>query len=269
MERIRRRIFDALELTPDDDLPSRLIGAGIMLLIVLNTVALMLETVDSLASFDSAFQTLEWISVGVFTVEYLLRIWTCTADPVYRGVIRGRLRYLLTPMALIDLAAILPAYLPMFISLDLRFIRLLRMFRLFRLFKMARYSDSIRTIGQVLRLKREELVVTTVVVLILIVFASSLLYATENEAQPEAFSSIPKAMWWAAITLTSVGYGDIYPITPLGRLMGSVIAILGIGLVAMPAGVFASGFAEVLQQTRDDRRKKQPSGVCPHCGKEL
>ncbi|KKO18591.1 MAG: Cyclic nucleotide-gated potassium channel [Candidatus Brocadia fulgida] len=131
----------------------------------------------------------------------------------------------------------------MFLPLDLRFIRALRLFRLFRILKMGRYSESIRTLGNVLKEEKEALAITVFAVLILLVVASSLMYFVENAAQPEAFSSIPEAMWWGVATLTTVGYGDICPITPLGRFLGAIIALLGIGTIAVPAGIVTSGFA--------------------------
>ena len=140
--RIKGRIYGILETAPDGDRASRVFDVFIMTLISLNVLAVILETVDSLSSqYGDIFNTFEIFSVSVFTVEYLLRLWTCTTDNRYRSPFSGRLRYAATPMAVIDLLAILPFYLPMVIPLDLRFIRALRLFRLFRLFKMARYSS--------------------------------------------------------------------------------------------------------------------------------
>ena len=148
--------------------------------------------------------------------------------------------------------------------MDLRFIRIMRFFRLFILIKMYRYSKAMKTLGAVLKLKKEELIVAVLTVIGLLIISSSLMYFIENTAQPDAFSSIPASMWWSIATLTTVGYGDIYPITPLGKLLGAVIAVLGIGLFALPAGMLASGFSEEIQY-----RKEQDSRCCPHCGKEI
>lgn len=199
----------------------------------------------------------------VFTLEYLLRLWTCTVDTRFHGAIKGRIRFAATPFALVDLIAILPFYLPMFLPLDLRFIRALRLFRLFRILKMGRYSESLKMLGNVLREKKEELLITIFVVLILLVISSSLMYFIENEAQPKAFSSIPSAMWWGVATLTTVGYGDVYPITPLGKFLGAIIALLGIGAVAVPAGILTSGFAGKIHEKYGKRT------ICPHCGKDI
>jgi voltage-gated potassium channel len=164
-------------------------------------------------------------------------------------------------MAIIDLLAILPFYLPLVLP-DFRFMRAIRLFRLFRILKLARYSDALKTFADVLNLKKEELGVTFFATLILLVVASSMVYEAENEVQPEAFANIPDAMWWGVVTLTTVGYGDIYPVTPLGKFIGSFVVISGIGLFALPAGILASGFNEVLQRRKEKHRKKM---ICPHC----
>jgi voltage-gated potassium channel len=198
----------------------------------------------------------------IFTVEYILRLWTCTINIRFKKPVIGRLGFAATPMSIIDLMAILPFYMPMLIF-DLRFVRVLRLFRLFRLFKLGRYSESLKKFGNVLKSKREELGITVFIVTMLLIFASSVMYHFENEAQPVAFSSIPKAMWWSVATLTTVGYGDVYPVTNIGKLFGSIIAILGVGMVALPAGILASGFAEEI------KNKEKGQIICPHCGKNI
>jgi len=264
VQRIRDRIFGVLELTADDDLPSKLIAIFITTLILLNVIAVIIETVEPISRTGSSFfHAFEVISVTVFTIEYVLRLWTCTSNSRFKSPIRGRIRYTLTPLAIVDLLAILPFYLPMIIPLDLRFMRALRLFRIIRLFKVARYSESLRVIGNVFKKKREELAITIFMVVILLVVVSSLMYFIENEAQPKAFSNIPMAMWWGVVTLTTVGYGDVYPVTPIGKLLGAVIALLGIGMIALPTGILGAGFVEEIHSRREARR------ICPHCGKDI
>jgi voltage-gated potassium channel len=264
LDKPRKRIHEILEVASAGDRPSRAFDVFIMSLISANVVAVILETVEHLsAQWLHVFQAFELFSVVVFSVEYVLRLWSCTANPRYGSPLLGRLRFALTFMVLVDLFAVLPFYLPMIITLDLRFVRALRLLRLFRLFKVGRYSDSLRTIGNVLRAKKEELLVTVFLMLLLLVVASSLVYFLESETQPEAFSSIPAAMWWGVATLTTIGYGDMCPMTPLGKLFGTVIAILGIGMFALPAGILASGFAEEL------RRRRGKAKACPHCGADI
>ena len=264
IEKIKTRTFEILEIASTGDTHSRVFDIFIMTLISLNVIAVILETVESFASqYMPFFEAFEVFSVTIFTIEYLLRIWTCTMDKRFNRPIMGRYRFSVTPLAIVDLIAIIPFYIPMIIPLDLRFIRALRLFRFFRLLKMGRYSESFKTFGNVLKAKKEELIVTIFSVLILLIIASSLMYFCENEAQPQVFSSIPATMWWAVATLTTVGYGDIYPITPFGKIFGSIVAILGVGMFALPTGILGSGFIEDIQN------KQKKSIFCPHCGKDI
>jgi voltage-gated potassium channel len=260
---LKARVFDILEKRNGD---RRFLNIFIMGLILLNVAAVVLETVDWVyAAYFPLFQAFEIFSVAVFTIEYLLRIWSCTEDPRYENPLWGRLRFLIMPLALVDLLAILPFYLPF--AFDLRFLRAMRLFRLFRILKLARYSDSMQTFADVLRLKKEELLLMFFAIMILLVISSSLMYEAEHDAQPEAFASIPAAMWWGIVTLTTVGYGDIYPVTDWGRFIGSVVVILGIGLFALPTGVLASGFAEVLAKSKEEQKMRKIR--CPHCGQYI
>lgn len=248
-ERLKLKLYDVLVDVDVKEPADRIVAVSLMVLILANGLAVMLETVKPIErNYSSFFYGFEIFSVAVFTLEYVLRLWVAPLNPRYEKPIMGRLRYALTPLALIDLVAILPFYLPFAVAVDLRVIRLLRLFRLFRLFKMTRYVESIKTLHNVFRAKKTELIVTAVLISLLLVFASSAMYAIENEAQPDKFPSIPETLWWAVITLTTIGYGDVYPVTPLGKIIGGIIAFLGIGLFALPAGILASGFAEELQK---------------------
>jgi voltage-gated potassium channel len=193
-------------------------------------------------------------------------LWVAPLDPRFAKPFWGRIRYAFTLMAIVDLLAILPALLPLIFTFDLRIIRFLRVFRLFRLFKMSRYVQSLNSLDDVVRAKKEELVVTLVMIGMLLLFSSSLMYIVETEAQPDKFPDIPSAMWWGVATLTTVGYGDVFPITPLGKLFGAFIALLGIGMFALPTGILASGFAEEIKR-RHEKEKTCPP--CPHCGGDI
>ena len=264
VQHVKKRLYDILELSLPDDRVSHHCHRVLFSLILLNTVAIILESMPSLAEhYQWWFTTFEIFSVSIFTLEYLLRLWTCTIDPRFASPLRGRLRFLLTPFALVDLFAILPFYLPFVVSLDLRFVRILRVVRLLRLLKLGRYFQSVQLFGQILREKKEELMVALGGVMVVLLFASACMYSLENAAQPDAFSSIPASMWWGIATLTTVGYGDIHPITPLGKLLGGLISLFGIGLIALPAGILASGFAEVIGSSPD------PQHVCPKCGERI
>lgn len=242
----KRRTHEILEVASPGDRASRVFDIFILSLIGLNVIALVAETVEPVrerAAF--LFDAFEIASVAIFTVEYALRLWSCTASPRYATAVVGRLRFAATPLALIDLMAILP-----FLGVDLRFIRSVRLFRLFRVAKLGRYSTAIRTVGRVLVAKKEELAITLLVLFLLLLLASCLMYFAEHGAQPEAFSSIPAAMWWGVATLTTVGYRDMYPVTSLGKAIAAAIAILGIGMFALPTGILGAGFVEEIQKGR-------------------
>lgn len=259
---LRKRVYEVLEVAKADDNLSKEFDIFIVSLIALNVVAIILESVKSIGEVSPRlFRTFEYISVIVFSLEYILRIWSCVEMPAYRKIVSGRLRFAVTPLAVIDLLAILPFYLP-FSGLDLRFLRVVRMMRIFRIAKLGRYSQSLQTLRRVIVARKEQLVSAVFILFLLLVIAASMLYFAENHAQPENFSSIPAAMWWAVATLTTVGYGDICPVTPLGKLMASIIAILGIGMFALPTGIIGAGFVEEIGRTRKLIR-------CPHCGKEI
>jgi voltage-gated potassium channel len=185
----------------------------------------------------------------VFTIEYAARVWCSVErdDGRYRHPVRGRLRYVLSPLALIDLLAILPFYLTQLLPVDLRF---MRVFRLLVIFKLTRYHSSMILLGRVLRSEAGPISAALFILVTLLIAASSFVYLAERDAQPEVFASVPDAMWWAIVTMTTVGYGDMVPVTPLGKFVGGVIAIIGVGMVALPAGMLASGFSEQLHQRR-------------------
>jgi len=237
----------------------------LVILILANGIAVILETVRPIYTrHEKAFALFEIFSVAVFAIEYLARIWVCTLDKKFRAPIAGRIRYALTPLAVVDLMAILPFFLSAVLPADLRMLRILRLARLARLLKLAKYSDSINTIGNILRKKQEELVISACLVAILLLLSSSTLYYIERAKQPKAFSSIPATMWWGVATLTTVGYGDVYPVTPLGKFVGALVAILGVGMFALPAGILASGFNEYF-----DAKKNAEETHCPNCGAAL
>ena len=220
---IGKRVYEIVEVAASGDRASRIFDISILALIALNVLALILETVTPIyKAAPYFFIWFEIVSVAVFTVEYILRIWSCVAGAEYRSPITGRLRYAATPMLLVDLIAVLPFYLP-WVGVDLRFVRSIRMFRLFRVAKVARYSNAIKTIGRVIRAKRAELMVTLFVLMLVLILASSMMYFAEHDAQPDTFSSIPAAMWWAVATLTTVGYGDVYPVTAMGKIVDKAL----------------------------------------------
>ncbi len=261
---LKKQVFILLNPAKGDSFWDKLIDSFIISLILLNVLAVILETVDSLlVMYGQLFRLFEIFSVGVFSIEYALRVWTCTYDDKFKNPITGRLRYIFSLGSLIDILAIVPFYLPLSTIYDFRFIRIFRLIRFLRIFKLGRYLNATRIISNVFKSKKEELILCFLITLTLIVVASSLMYFVEHDAQPEKFSSIPETMWWSVTTLTTVGYGDVYPITGLGKVLTACISILGIGMFALPAGILASGFSTEFQKIKKEKN------TCPHCGIEL
>ena len=250
-----------MEVAAPGDHVSRTCDIFLVSLICANILALILGSIKSVRDASpNAFMAFEAVSVGIFTLEYALRVWSYTEEPRYSRPVSGRIKFILSPIQLLDLLAIVPFFL-VFLGLDLRALRAVRL--LARAARLSRYFTGLRTLGGVLQAKRYELFTVMLVLMVLLILASSLMFFAEHEVQPEAFSSIPAAMWWTIVTLTTVGYGDVFPITSVGRILAGSIAILGIGFFALPAGILGSGFMEEVQ-----RRQEGPR-VCPHCGLEI
>ncbi len=250
MRRIRRRVYEILDVGRKGDRLSEWADIALITLISLNVVSVIFESVQGI--YDAApmfFNGFELFSVVIFTIEYVMRIWSAPdhVEIKFRHPFWGRLRFMLTPMQLLDLIVILPFYLVFFVQVDLRMLRVLRLLRVFRL---TRYSSSMGLLLQVLKKEGRNIGAALFVLLLLIIMAASLTYLAEQNAQPEAFGSIPDALWWAVITMTTVGYGDVVPITVMGRILGAVIGIISVGMVALPAGLLASGFSQALQRRR-------------------
>ena len=246
---IRKRIYEVLAVAVPGDRFSRVVDIGILCLILLNVAALILETVPEYQRrHGDLFTTFENVSLAIFAVEYLLRLWSCVDGAEYRRPFRGRLRFASTPLVVIDLLAVLPALL----GFDTRFVRILR------LLKLARYIEPMRMLQRVVVRKRTELLVAVIIIGIAMVFTACLIFAVE-EGKP-GFESIPQAMWWSIITLTTVGYGDASPQTPLGQLLAGIVAVMGIAMFALPTSILGAAFVEEIN-------KKQTRRVCPHCGK--
>lgn len=223
----------------------------IFLLIILNLVAVILESVKSIDQYaNKLFNYFEIFSVSIFTIEYFLRIYTCNIEKKFKGFF-GRFKFAFRPLNIIDLIVILPFYLS-FLSIDTRFLRILRFIRVLRIFKAWRYSKALMVLGRVLYKSRDELLAVFAVLLVLLLVSASLLFFIENSYQPDSFSSIPASMWWSIATLTTVGYGDISPITPIGKLTGGIVSIIGLLMLAIPTGIIGAGFVEEYKKEKKD-----------------
>lgn len=239
---LKGRLYTILEAGKTEDRPSAIFDAFMVTLILLNAVAFSAETVEEIyAVYGSQLDVFNVISVVIFTWEYIARLWVCTDHaPLKRfGPIEARLRFSTRPAMIVDLLAILPFYLAFLIPMDLR---VLRLFRLVRLLKLARFSPALVTLRNVFVEERRALFGALVVMLGLLLVSSTLMYFAERTTQPETFGSVPAAMWWALATLTTVGYGDVVPMTVLGKLLGGAVMILGLGMFALPIGIIATGF---------------------------
>lgn len=249
-EQVRRRANELLEQSVEGDRVARLVNGGLILLIIANVAAVIVESEPAIAAGQRRlFGLFEALSIAVFTLEYGLRVWSAVElpNPRFKHPLWGRLRYAATPLALVDLIAVLPFYLSFILPIDLRTLRVLR---LLRLFKLTRYSPAMTLLLEALRDEAQNITAAVFVLVVLLVIAASLAHLAEHEAQPDAFGTISRAMWWAVITLTTVGYGDVVPITPLGKVVGGLIGVIGIGMVALPAGLLASGFSAQLHRRR-------------------
>lgn len=245
---LRAKVFELIDTHTEKSKANKIIDRFLLALIGLNVLAIILESVNTIYSqFSTAFFWFEVFSVTVFTIEYLSRLWTIVEKRTKSGNNVTRWQYVKSPLAIIDLLAILPFYLQLFFSLDLRFLRIVR---LLRIFKISRYSSAFSLVLKVFTEERDALIAAFSILFVLLVISASGIYLIEHDVQPEAFGSIPAAMWWAMATLTTVGYGDVTPITVGGKFFGGVITILSLGLVAMPTGIIVSGFSEQLRRRR-------------------
>lgn len=249
---LRRNVFLILERESPSKL-AEFIHYFLMVLILFTVVAVILESDPEIYSqYHDAFIVFEFIALIIFTLEYFLRVWSSAEVKQYRGF-RGRLRYIFTPMALVDLIAILPVWFGFFLYKDLM---ILRSLRLVRVFKLTRHSRSMNLLISVLKQESANIFSAFFILSILIIIAATGIHIVEGNEQPLAFGTIPKAIWWATVTLTTVGYGDVIPISASGKVFGVIIVMSGIGMAALPAGILASGFNKEIQR-RNERFKRQ------------
>ncbi len=258
----RRRLYLTLEPTEKGGVWERIFEFLLVIIIILNIFAIVL---DSVAEFETQYKELfrgfEIFSVVFFTIEYLLRLYSIVENSKYKKPVAGRIKFACTPMAIIDLLAFLPFYFT-FLPIDLRFLRIFRLMGLFRMFKVARYLHALTIFRRVAYDRREQLILSFILIMFMLVIISTIMFYVEHEAQPAIFSSIPATMWWGIATLTTVGYGDMVPITVLGKVLGGMFAVVGFGFLALPAGILSSGFFEIMHRNRNSK-------TCPHCGKEI
>ena len=244
----RHRIFAIIQIGNSEDWPSRLFDFATLAAILTNLFIAVFETFDVSAPYGGVLGALELITVLFFTVEYILRLGT--ADYLFPDLSPGRavLHYAASFSGVIDLLSFLPYYLPVFFPAGVVAFRMFRVVRIFRLFRINAYYDALNVITDVVKGKKDQLLSSIFIILVLMLASSLCMYSLEHEVQPEVFQNAFSGFWWAVSTLLTVGYGDIYPITPMGRLFGIAITFLGVGMVAIPTGILSAGFVE--QYTR-------------------
>jgi len=246
-------------------------------LILLNGIALIVGTIDWVQQqFDWILVPFEIISVLIFTIEYIILLWVCTERKEYSDPIKGRIKYAMTPIAIINLVSVLPAFIPFLLPVNLQSLRLLRLFRMIRLLKLTKYSDSLKTLIKALDSRKEQLIMTCIITALLVVLASIFMFYAEASENPSpAFSDIPHTIWWAFVKLSPISAEPGTPITMTGKMILSLLAIIEIGIFAIPAGIMASAFDEQWKADKKDNKKQLNEcktelkqvhdGICPHC----
>ncbi|WP_332692380.1 cyclic nucleotide-gated ion channel [Bosea sp. (in: a-proteobacteria)] len=244
----RRQAHLIIDRGAGDDLSVRLVHGGLVLLIVVNVTALVLESVPSLAAAHGPiFYAIELVSVVLFTLEYAVRLWTAPEHARFRGLSDGAARrtYSLSAPAMLDFLATVPLYTALLGYGDLK---ILLLFRLLRFFKLGRYSPGMASLGAALVAERKALFACFVILIGVMLLAATAMHFVEHDVQPEKFGTIPDAMWWAIITLTTVGYGDVFPTSPMGKLVASITAVMGLVMLALPVGIIATAFSQEIHR---------------------
>ncbi len=253
---LRWRIANLLE--GDGTSASRWLRGFLIALILINVGAVIFGSMDSFAlRFADLFKLFEICSIVIFSLEYLLRLWAV-------GEPGKRLSFACTPLMLIDLIVLVPFFLGPVAPFDFR------MLRLFQLLKLSRHFSSLHILGKVLKAEAQPMAGALAVMMVMILVAASLMHFAEGKIQPDEFGDIPSSMWWAAVTLTTVGYGDVAPVTPVGQLIAGFVMVVGVGMVALPAGMLASRFSQELHGFRSSVSLNTGEKViCPHCHSKI
>jgi voltage-gated potassium channel len=263
---LRKRLYLTLDPTEKGGTAERIFEVILVSTIILNILEIILDSVGFIHDQNkAALEYFELFSVVFFTLEYIARVYSIVENPKFSHPIKGRLKYMVSPLAIVDLLAICPYYIA-WLTVDLRFLRLFRLMTVFRIFKIVRYLHALNIFKRVLKDRKEQLVLSFFFILFVLVIISFVMYYAEHDAQPDKFSSIPATMWWGIATLTTVSYGDMVPITPVGKFLAGIFAIVGVALLALPVGILSSGFFEMLHTTANGKKVVKK---CPHCGEEI
>ena len=244
MDKLKKRVFDIIQIGNRSDLVSSAFDVFIVTTIVLNLLVTLLQTFNEMAPYSGIMGKLEFVTILIFTAEYVLRVWT--ADLLYPGkpYWKAVLTFVFSVYGLIDFFTFFPYYLPIVFPMGIVAFRMFRVIRIFRLFRVNAQYDAFNVIVNVLNDKKNQLISSICMIMIFMVAASLCMYSLEHDAQPEQFSNAFSGIWWSVSTLLTVGYGDIYPVTTMGKAMAIVISFLGVGMVAIPTGIISAGFVE-------------------------
>ncbi len=257
MRELQKKVYELIRLDGQRSKSNRIVTLVLVFLILLATAVVIINSFSGLPLWWwVASLTINMVVTVLFSAEYLLRLWTAPLRFPQLSPLRARLKHILSPMALIDLFSILPLYLVLIFKVDIESLYTLRLLRLFVLLKFNRYFHTLDTIGRVVKLKGRELTSSLMAVSSLMLISSAMIYTVEGPVQPDKFPNILSGMWWAVSTLLTIGYGDVYPVTPLGKVLSATVAVLGVGLIAVPTGIVSAGFVEVMGKNRAETDKK-------------
>ena len=256
-QKLKKRTFEIIEKSEKGDTVSKIFDICILFLICVNVLSVFAETFKISKGLRTVRADVELFSIIVFSVEFVLRVWT--ADFLYENTspVKSKIKYIFSFMALIDLFAILPFYIPFVIKLDLRVLRILRLFRLARIVKANRYTKSLQKVIDVIKDKSAELFSAILMLFILMLISSVLIYYIESPAQPDVYTNALSGLWWSIAIFTSVWLGDIYPITAAGKILCALMAVFGVAIIAVPTGIISSGFVESGAESADNDKKLQ------------
>ncbi len=271
MKELQAKVYELLRLDGPRSRGNRRVTLLLVFLILLATAVVIINSFNGLPLWWWVVSlSINLVVTVLFSAEYLLRLWVAPLRFPQLSPLRARLRHILSPMAIIDLLSILPLYLVMFTKLDVESLYTLRLLRLFVLLKFNRYFHTLDTVIDVVKVKRRELLSSFMAVFSLMLISSAMIYSVEGQVQPDKFPNILSGMWWAVSTLLTIGYGDIYPITALGKVLAAIVAVLGVGMIAVPTGIVSAGFVEVMDKKRAENdeklrayRRENPAGAMP------
>ncbi len=251
MEKMRKRIFNIIEIGNREDVPSTLFDIFISITIITSIVTTFLHTFKDLAG-NKVVSNLELATIIIFVVEYLLRIWTAGYLFQEEKYPRAVLKYIFSGYGLIDLLSIVSYFIPVIFTTGVVVLRMLRVVRILRLFQLSANYDAFNVIVDVIKAKKNALISSVFMILMLMLMSSMCMYSIENTAQPDVFDNAFSGIWWSVSTILTVGYGDIYPVTTIGKLIAIIMAFLGVGMVAIPTGIISAGFVEYYSKAEGD-----------------